>query len=194
MLIPGTKLLNSPVMSLQTGTMVAETDRAIIDPRKLQVVAYELSGPLLDKHPSLLRTEDIRELADVGMIVDSSDELVSPDDIIKLKEIYELNFPLIGIQVVDDKKHKLGKVIGYTMELGNFVIQQINVKRPIMKSLGDTELLIHRSQIVSMTPSTITVKAGKVNSEPVKVATRTYVNPFRQSQGAQPESTETIPS
>ena len=194
MLIPGTKLLSSPVMSLQTGTMIAETDRAIIDPRKLQVVAYELSGPLLDKHPSLLRTEDIRELADVGMIVDSSDELVSPDDIIKLKEIYELNFPLIGIQVVDDKKHKLGKVIGYTMELGNFVIQQINVKRPIMKSLGDTELLIHRSQIVSMTPSTITVKAGKVNSEPVKVATRAYVNPFRQSQGAQPESVETTPS
>lgn len=194
MLIPGIKLLNSPVMSLQTGTMIAETDRAIIDPRKLQVVAYELSGPLLDRHPSLLRTEDIRELADVGMIVDSSDELVSPDDIIKLKEIYELNFPLIGIQVVDDKKHKLGKVIGYTMELGNFVIQQINVKRPIMKSLGDTELLIHRSQIVSMTPSTITVKAGKINSEPVKVATRAYVNPFRQSQGAQPESVETIPS
>lgn len=60
------------------------------------MVAYELAGPLLDQDPSLLRIEDIREIGPLGMIIDSVDELVSPSDVIKLKEVYEFGFYLIG--------------------------------------------------------------------------------------------------
>lgn len=188
MLIVESQLLSVPVMSLQTGTELARTASAVIDPRTLKVIAYELEGPLLDTHPSFLRIEDIRELSDIGMIVDSSDEFVGLDDIIKLKEVYELHFSLVGLVVLDDKKHKLGKVSGYTVEMGSFVVQQLNVRRPIIKSLGDTELLVHRTQILEITDTTVTVKSGKVNAEPIKSAVKAYVNPFRQTGSAQPEA------
>ncbi len=188
MLITESQLLDTPVMGLQTGTELARTAQPVIDPHTLKILAYELTGPLLDAHPSFLRVEDIREVGEIGMIVDSSDEFVGLDDIIKLKEIYDLHFSLIGLSVLDDKKHKLGKVNGYTVEMGSYVVQQLNVKRPIIKSLGDTELLVHRSQIVEITDTTVTVKSGKVNAEPIKSAMRTYVNPFRQPGGAQPET------
>lgn len=188
MLITESQLLDTPVMGLQTGTELARTARPVIDPRTLKIMAYELEGPLLDEHPSFLRIEDIRELSDIGMIVDASDEFVGLDDIIKLKETYELNFSLVGLTVLDDKKHKLGRVSGYTVEMGSFVIQQLNVRRPIMKSLGDTELLVHRSQILEITDTTVTVKSGKVNAEPIKSAVKAYVNPFRQTGSAQPET------
>lgn len=191
MLITESQLLNIPVMGLQTGTELARTNQAIVDPRTLKIMAYELSGALLDTSPSFLRVEDIRELGELGMIVDSSDEFVGLDDIIKLKEVYDLHFSLIGLQVLDDKKHKLGKVTGYTVEMGSYVVQQLNVKRPIIKSLGDTELLIHRSQILEITDTTVIVKSGKVNAEPIKSAIRTYVNPFRQPGNAQPEAITT---
>ncbi|MDB5177952.1 MAG: hypothetical protein JWO61_335 [Candidatus Saccharibacteria bacterium] len=189
MLILGSQLLNTAVMSLQTGTELARTKAPVIDPRTLTIVAYELSGTLLDQHPSLLRIADVRELSDIGMIVDSSDEFVGVDDIIKLKETYDLHFPLIGLSVVDDKKHKLGKVEDYSVEMGGFVIQQLTVRRPIFKSLGDSELLIHRSQIIEINDTTVKVKsASNEAKDPIPQAVRAYANPFRQPGNVQPEA------
>ena len=188
MLTPSSQLLGLPIMSLQTGTELARTAAPLIDPRDLRIIAYEVEGPLLDVRPSFLRIDDIREQSDIGLIIDSSSEFIGLDDVIKLKEIYDFHFSLIGLGVVDEKNKKLGKVDDYTVEMGSFVIQQINVKRPLIKSLGDSELLIHRSQIVKISDTTITVKAGTVNAEPVKAAVSTYINPFRQTSKAQPEA------
>lgn len=189
MLVLGSQLLNTAVMSLQTGTELARVKTPIIDPRTLTVIAYELEGSLLDQHPSLLRIADIRELSDIGMIVDSSEEFIGVDDVIKLKEIHDLHFPLLGLTVIDDKKHKLGKVIDYTVEISGFVIQQLSVRRPLFKSLGDSELLIHRSQIIQINDTTITVKSGSNEAkDPVPHAVKAYVNPFRHPGSAQPEA------
>lgn len=176
-------------MSLQTGAELARTKMPVIDPRTLTIVAYELEGQLLDQHPSLLRIADVRELSDIGMIVDSSDEFIGVDDVIKLKETYDLQFPLVGLAVVDDKKHKLGKVEDYSVEMGGFVIQQLTVRRPLLKSLGDSELLIHRSQIIEINDTTITVKSASTEAkDPIPHAVRAYANPFRQPGSAQPEA------
>jgi len=191
MLVAGSRLIDMPVMGLQTGGELARTEREVINPHTLEVVAYQLNGPLLDTHPSLLRVADVREFSDIGMIVDSSDEFVSPDDIIKLNEIYQLHFTLHDKPVVDTKHRKLGKVIGYTIETGGFVIQQLNVKRPFFRSLSDTELLIHRSQIKEISDSQIVVESELKTPAPVLKAVRdTYSNPFRKSSGPQPEHSD----
>lgn len=195
MLLLGSRLIGTPIMGLQTGTALAHTSRAIIDPRNLTVVAYELSGPLLERHrPSLLRIADIRELSDIGMIVDSSDEFIAPDDVIKIQTVYDLHFDLVGLNVIDDKKHKLGKVTSYVLDAGSFVIEQLNVRRPLLKSLSDTELLVHRSQIVEINDTTIIVRSTEDKKhEPVTQAIRSYRNPFRGSS-PQPEGANTQPS
>jgi len=180
-----------PVMGLQTGGELARTQREIINPHTLEVVAYELAGPLLDTHPSLLRVADVREFSDIGMIVDSSDEFVSPGDIIKLNEIYQLHFTLADKPVIDLKHRKLGKVTSYTIDTSGFVIQQLGVKRPFFKSLSDTELLIHRSQIKEINDSHIVVESELKTPAPVLKAVRdTYSNPFRKTSGPQPEHTD----
>jgi len=186
MLISGSRLINAPIMGLQTGTELARISGPVIDPRNLTIVAYELEGPLLDQTPSLLRIADVREFSDIGVIVDSSDEFVLPEDIIKLNDIYKIRFFLVGMPVRDEKHHKLGKVDNYTIETGNFVIQQINVKRPLLKSLGDTHLLIHRSQITEINDKEIIVKSHAEIPEPVlENIQQTYVNPFRKNPQAE---------
>jgi len=182
MLVLGTRLNETPVMSLQTGTRLAQTGTPLINPANLKIIAFKLEGPLLTEHPSFLRTADIREIGAIGMIIDSSDELIGLEDVIKIKELYELNFSLIGMNVIDEHKHKLGKVDGYTVETNSFVIQQLNVKRGLLKGLNDTGLLVHRSQITEINDTTIVVKttAKKISPEPVLRATRhDYINPFR---------------
>lgn len=192
MLTYANRFENMPVMSLQTGTELARTSRAIINPRKLSIVAYELSGHLLDQQPSLLRIADIREIGSLGMIIDSTDEIVGLDDIIGLKEVYEYNFELIDKLVIDDKKHKLGKVIGYTVDPDSFTIQQIQVKKPLFKSFGDVELLIHRSQVVKVTDDVVIVKSAIVEQKQTKAVVPSggmvFDNPFRKSPEPRTES------
>jgi hypothetical protein len=190
MLIAGSRLIDAPVMGLQTGSELARTKRAIIDPRTLEIVAYELSGPLLSIHPSLLRIADVREFSDIGLIVDSSDEFVSPEEIIKLDEIYKLNFELLGMTVVDQKNHKLGKVDGYTIETTGFVAQQLSVKRPLLKSLGDTGLLVHRTQITEINDKNIVVHSEIKPRITAQATQSAYHNPFRKNPSAQAEHIE----
>lgn len=186
MLIAGSRFTNTPVMGLQTGSELARTEKPVIDPRTLQILAYEVTGPTLDSRPSLLRIADVREFSDIGMIIDSSDEFVSPNDIIKLADIYNLGFDLIGMHVLDEKRRKLGKVIEYTIDTAGFYIQQLSVKRPFFKSFNDTELLVHRSQITAINDREIIVHSRAKVPEPVMDSVKTsYINPFRKSPQAE---------
>lgn len=192
MLVLGSRFHDTPVMSLQTGGRLAKVSRPIIDPSNLTIIAFEVEGPLLTEKPAFLRVNEIREVAPMGMIIDSTDELVGLDDVIKLKKLYSMEFSLVGMPVIDEHKHKLGKVEDFTLETGGFVIQQLTVKRGLMRGLTDTGLLIHRSQIVEINDNEIIVKGtgAKRKPEPVTEHIRNeFVNPFR-GPAAQPEQIE----
>lgn len=185
MLILGSNLKNLPVMGLQTGGELAITKQAVIDPRSLQIIAYRVEGPLLGGAETYLRTADSRELSDIGFIIDSIDDFVGPDDVIRLREIINLHFQIDGIKVLDENNRALGKVIDYTLDVGSFTIQQLTVRRPLMKRFSDTELLIHRSQITEITNSSIIIHSE--TEAPEHTATSTpgsYVNPFRKESPA----------
>lgn len=181
MLMLGSRFNQQPVMSLQTGTRLAVTGRPIINPGTLKIVAYEVEGSLLSERPAFLRTEEVREVAPMGMIVDSADDLVLLEDVISLKKLYEIDFELVNMVVMDEHKKKIGKVEDYTLETDSFVIQQLHVKRGVLRGLTDTGVLIHRSQIVKVTDNEIIVKStAKKVIEPVTQAARgEFVNPFR---------------
>jgi uncharacterized protein YrrD len=186
MLIVGTRLLNTPVMSLQTGGRLASTQKPIIDPANLKIVAFEVEGQLLSERPALLRVDDIREMGRVGMIVNSNDEFIGVHDVIKIEKLYDLRFPLIGMSVIDDQKQKLGKVDDYTVDTDSFVIQQLTVQRGFFKGLTDTGLLISRNQILEINDDEIVVRSSTIKSvAPMMQATRNdFVNPFRGGAGA----------
>jgi uncharacterized protein YrrD len=185
-LILGSRILSTPVMSLQTGVKLASAIKPVIDPGKLYIYAYELDGPLLTEKGSYLRTADIREMGSVGMIVDSADEFITPSDIIQLEELLTLGFPLIGMKVVDEHRRKLGKVEDYTLESSSFYIQQLNIKRGVLRGITDTGLLINRAQIVEITDDYIVVKGNdiKTESKASVIPNAEYVNPFRQHSPA----------
>lgn len=181
MLILGSRLIRTPVMSLQTGGLLATTVQAIIDPSNLRILAYKVEGALLAANPSFIRTDDIREYGQLGMIIDSNDELIGVDDVIVIKKTLDLNFSLVGLTVIDEHKRKLGKVDDYTLDTTNYTIQQLSVRRGFLKGITDTGLLINRSQIIEINNSAIVVKSPSVKSvEPVMQAIRgEFTNPFR---------------
>lgn len=186
MLLAHTRLIHTPVMSLQTGAELARTVKLIIDPRNLTVVAYELDGPALDEHPSYIRPTDIRELSAIGFIVDSSDEFIAEDDVILIKQVIDFGFQLEGIDVVDDMSKKLGKVHAYTLDSDGYAVQQLNVKRPFLRSFNETELIVGRSQVLEVNNSRILVKSTREKASKTENI-REYANPFK-NRSAQPEA------
>lgn len=191
MLLLGSRLISTPIMGLQTGTKLAVTKAPIIDPSNLKIIAYEADGPLLAERPSFIRIADVRELSDAGMIIDSNDEFVGVKDVISLQKIYDLNFNLIGLTVMDEVGHKLGKVDDFSIDTDSFTIQQLNVKRGIIKSFADTGLLIHRTQIVEINDSSIIVRTTAKKLDPItKSGQLSYMNPFRSTAAPQADSSD----
>ena len=185
MIILGSNLNHAPVVSIQTSGEVAHTERAIIDPADLRVLAYSVTSALLPKTPQLMRIADVRELSSMGFIVDSIDEFVAPSDVIDMQKIYDLQFDLLGMRVIDQRRHKLGKIIDFTIDTNTFLVQQLTVKRPLFRSLNDTELLIHRSQIIEINNDEIVVHSETKAPEPeLHEVVGSYVNPFRKANPA----------
>lgn len=189
MLIYGSRLIGCPVLSLHTGTPIGWVDGIVIDPNDLKIVAFRLRDIQADEEVGeYLEMRDIREFSRIGIIIDSADVLADPEDVIKLGEILKLNFMILDMKVVTKKNAKLGRVIDYTVNSDDWEIQQIVVKRPLLKSLNDSELLISRKRIDEVTDYKIVVKdeIEKIKKTAEKEFVPNFVNPFR-SQSQQPQ-------
>lgn len=187
MLITIKNMLGQPVMSLQTGQPLARLDMPIINPHNLKIVAFYVSGPMVDFKPAVLFAEDIREFGEMGAIVDSSDNILSPDGMVRLGEVISYGFVLEGINVVDEKRHRLGRVENYTLNPEDFMIQQLYLKPTLMKSLSVAHLTVSRDQIVAIDNDKITVKTPTVREKAAKETKPTespdavpFENPFRK--------------
>lgn len=196
MLINGSQLINCPILSLHVGGEIARVVETIVDPDNLRVIAFRVEGKMVGDEEDILPIASVREFSRLGMVIDSVDELVGADDIIRIKEILQLNFALPGLKVVTRKNSKLGKVSDYTVEISGWYIQQIIVQRPAMKALFDPELRIARTQVVEVDDYKIIVKDEheKVKSKVAQVAPAdfvpNFVNPFREPDFANEKTTK----
>ncbi len=198
MLISGSRLVSCPVLSLHVGGEIARVAEPIVDPNSLKIIGFKLEGKMIrDDVGDVLPIESVREFSRMGMIVDSIDEFVQGDEIIKIKNVLELNFNLVGLKVVTRQKTKLGKVLDYTVDAEAWYIQQIIVQRPAIKAFFDPELIIPRKQIIEVDDYQVVVKDEheKVKSkvmkvEPTATFVPNFVNPFREPDFANEKKTD----
>lgn len=181
MLLPIERFAATPIVSLQLEARIANLAEPIIDPRQLKLVAFYVDSPKAVDQPMVIFTSDIREVnTRLGMIVDNDDTITPLDDLVRLNEIIDFNFKLIGVKVVDERGHKYGKTTGYNLDPDSFYIEQIVVEPSILRSLGSANRLIHRDQIISVTNKLIIVKSPGVKTPVVAKEKSDLVNPFRE--------------
>ncbi len=187
MLINGSKLNNLKILSLHVGGPIASIKRAIVDPNNLKIIAFDVGGPIIrnGEAGNVLDVADIREVANIGLIIDSTDDLVEQEDVIRIDNIMKLNFNLVGLKVRTKKGDKLGKVEDYVLDTETFTIHQLIVHRPAAKAFLDPELIIPRSEIVEINDYEVIVKdekktAKKKATAPKKDFVPNFVNPFRE--------------
>ena len=183
MLMYESSLIGTPILSLQASGPIGRVSSVIIDPNGLKIIAFRIDGP----HPSanLLEVSSVREHSSLGMVIDSIDELVGRDDVVRLQQVLDLNFDLLTLKVESKKGTKLGHIIDYTVTSEDYTVQQLIVKRPALKALMDPELTIPRSEIIEVTDYKVIVR-----DEEKTIRSRAehedfipnFVNPFRKTE------------
>ena len=195
MLVSANRLIGTPILSMQSANSIGTIAAPIVDPDSFKIVAFYLDGPLIDRSANILDVKSIREYSRYGCVVDSIEELIGKDDVVKISKIIDLNFDLINLKVETKKGSKLGHVSDFTITSEDFMIQQIIVRRPLLKSFSDPELTIPRKEIVEVNDYKVIVKdEEKVIKK--KAAHEdfipNFVNPFRtQEQDLSPVRTKT---
>lgn len=156
-------LVNRPVLSLRTGTTIATAVAPIINPNNLKIEGFYCDDRFHKQHLVLLY-QDIRDLIAQGFVVNDHDVLSEPGELVRLKDIFKLNFELIGKPVETVNKQKVGKVTDYATEVTTMYIQKLYVSQPIFKSLAGGSLSVDRTQINEITNRRIIINdlPGKV--------------------------------
>lgn len=149
-------LLDKSVLSLRTGSAIATIIGPIINPDNLKIEGFYCEDRF-DKKQLVLVCQDIRDILSNGYVVNDHDVLVEADELVRLQKVMEINFELIGKQVITINKQKVGKVSDYATEVNSMFIQKVYVSQSIMKSLTGGSLSIDRTQINEITPRRIII-------------------------------------
>lgn len=150
-------LLEKPILSLQTGAPVGVTAQAIINPNNLKIEGFHCQDRF-EKEPKILLSIDIREVLPQGLVVNDHNALTDPEELIRLKEVLDLNFELLGKPVHTVSKQKIGKVVDYAIDDKTLYVQKLYVARSILKSLNNGQLSVDRTNIVEITSRKVVIQ------------------------------------
>lgn len=149
-------LINKQIMSLRTGAPIATITGPLINPDNLKIEGFYCVDRF-SKQELILVYQDIRDILPQGFVVNDHDVLVDAEDLVRLKDVIELDFELIGKHVVTVAGQKVGKVNDYATETETMFIQKIYVSQPITRSLTGGSLSIDRTQVQEITPRRIII-------------------------------------
>ena len=150
-------LLNIPVLSLRTTGVVAIAEKPIINPNNLKIEGWYCIDQF-SKNTLILLTKDIRDIVPQGLAVDDYDRLSDPEELVRIQDIIQLNFEMIGKPVITETKRKVGKVSDYAVDVASYFIQKLYISQPVYRNLSGGQLSIGRTQIVEITNRNIVVR------------------------------------
>lgn len=149
-------LLNKSVLSLRTGTTIASISGAIFNPNNLKIEGFYCQDRF-NKQELILLYQDIRDIMPQGYVVNDHDVLTTADELVRLKDVLDLRYELIGKHVETISKQKVGKVSDYATEMETMFVQKIYVSRSLLKDFSGGSLSVDRSQINEITPRRIII-------------------------------------
>ncbi|HEX5798084.1 MAG TPA: PRC-barrel domain-containing protein [Candidatus Saccharimonadales bacterium] len=150
-------LLDVPVLSLRTGGQVAIATKMIINPNNLKVLGWYVNDRFSSDELILL-SGDVREISSKGIIINDHEVLSEPEELVRHKEVLEVDYDLMGKKVVSESGKKYGKVTDFSVETGGMIIKKVYASQSIIKDFSGGNLSIDRNQIIEITRSKVIIK------------------------------------
>jgi len=144
------------ILSLRTGGIIGVATTPIINPNNLKIEGWYAQNRL-EKGNFILPILEIRDFIAKGIVVNDHDALTHPEDMIRLKDILQLRFELIGKSVVTDSKKRVGKIVDFAVDEQSNYVQKLYVTPSLLRGLANDQILVDRSQIVEITDKRIII-------------------------------------
>ncbi len=148
---PGTN-----IMSLRIGGPIASVIGPIINPNNLYIEGWHVEDNR-SGHRLILLSNDVRDVLPQGFAVNDHEVLIEPTELVRLRDVLEMNFDLLGLKVNSQSGKGYGKVNDYAFETSNMYIQKIYASHSLVK-IGGGNTSIDRSQIVEVTNKRIVIE------------------------------------
>jgi sporulation protein YlmC with PRC-barrel domain len=155
MLIFGTKLDEVALFSIRSAGRIGTASNPIINPHNLHIDGFYAEA-MNRQYVGVIVDLDIREFSFKGIIIDDHEDINDPEDLVRLKNVINLGFVLIGKDVYANTT-KVGKVKDYSLDTKSLYVQKLYVKPTLLKSFGTDELVFDRKSIIEVTDSKIVV-------------------------------------
>jgi uncharacterized protein YrrD len=170
MLSLGLQFINKPILSLRTGTQLGKIREVIVNPDNLKIEGWYVDDDF-HHETRILLSQDVRDIISQGFVVNDQDSLTSPNELVRLRQLLDLRFEVIGKPVKTVAKKRLGKVTDYAFEKDAFFIQKLYVGQSLVTSFSGGSAIVDRTQIVEITDREILVNdatvPGKVMAMPI---------------------------
>lgn len=157
MLKLASSLYDIPVFSLRTAGQIGLAQRPILNPSNLKIMGW-YATTIYAKGIHILPSSEIREITKLGIAVNDYEAITDPKELVRMQQILDLNFELIGKAVVTKSRKHLGKVQDYASDLDSFFVQRLYVKPRALSAFTKDELIVDRQQIVEITNKKIIIK------------------------------------
>jgi uncharacterized protein YrrD len=157
MLVLNSILENESIISIRNGRLVGKTSGYTINPANLKIEALRCRATDSNQELFLLN-QDIRDMTGGKILINDYDALSEASDLIRLKDLIDLNFMIIGKAVVTKSKQRLGKVHEFAVEDTGFFIQKLYITQPLYRNIYGNQLVVDRNQIIEVTNSKIVIK------------------------------------
>jgi uncharacterized protein YrrD len=158
MYILASRVKKLPIISLQTGQVIAHVIKPVINEATLEVAALTCAVGRFQRDKGVILMRDIRQVARDCIVIDSFEEIEDANEIVRLKDIVERDFEPVGKSVISESSQKLGRVEDYTINLETYMLQKLYVHQSLMKSIMFNNLVIDRTQIIDISPKHFTVR------------------------------------
>lgn len=160
------------ILSLRTGGPIGYAHSPLINPTTLKIEGWYASA-LHDRTPYIVPANEVRDIINKGIVVNDHSSLTHLEDLVRLKELIDLRFELIGKTVKTDHKRKLGKVQDYAVEDQSMMIKNIYVAQSLLRGILARQLIIDRSQIIEINDRAIIVREPTIKSKATQQAPAT---------------------
>ena len=160
MLYLSTKLYNIPLLSIRSGGRIGTVLKPIINPHNLHIDGFYCQI-VQSNEPVILLDINVRDLSARGIIIDDHVDLSTPDELIRLKPVLDMNYQLEDKLALVNKK-KIGKIVEFAIDDKSLFIQKFYVQPRVWSSLKQDGLTLDRQSIIEVTDTYVSFKVPEV--------------------------------
>ena len=156
-------LENANVVDLSSGRVIAQVVDIVVNPHDLSIGALVCFSRSKDSN-LYLQTQDIHEFNGENIVVQNSESLADLEELVRLKEIVDINYKLVGKVVKTNTKKRVGVVSDVAFNDKSFMFDKLYVRPPVTKLLSMNDLIIGRNQVVEVSDKAIIVRDSDLRS------------------------------